>query len=161
MAAKHHNIEPFPKRITEVHPDLFPAEYAMQVEGDCLAPYFETGDKLIFDKNARLTSDDFVAVFFVPGIVWESGHSVIVKRLVIDLRGGGDVTLGGREKGIMVECFNPPRIFQIPSSKIAGVHKCTGKVSESTRLYKISDEELLAAAGPPASRPRVMKASAI
>ncbi len=118
-----------------VHPDVFPDEYVMVVDGDCCEPRYFSGDKLKFDK-ARPKPGDFVAIFLAPSARRSGCHDVLVKRLVADLR-GSDLRLPNGRSGIIVETLNPQRLFAVDADAILAIHRCMGRVGPGERTYAL------------------------
>ena len=97
-----------------------PRAYAMQLQGDCLAPDVVHGSVAIMSPAAPLTRGGFVALHFRDGRVPQ------IKRLaslppspVLAALG----TLGSTVSGlVLVESLNPPRLLSYRSAELLAVH---------------------------------------
>ena len=109
-----------PKDIAQQYPDL----YASSLEGDCMEPQFQRGDKIILSPSAKPEAGDF-------GVFWpkKEGEQPQLKRLVMPpLR--WDVPAGGECMPIVIiEQTNPPRRYAVAVDRIRAAHKVIARMS--------------------------------
>lgn len=149
MSAQSSSVAPASARklTTTLHPDEFPPEYAMICDGKCLEPVYMDGAKLMFSRDERYRTGDFVMLHKRPEFVVPGDHQMIVKRLVIaptrEYWQPGWTNRSGLAPTVVVEMLNPRRILYIDPAKLLGIHKCVGLVPEdrlSTRI--LSDDDV-------------------
>ena len=99
--------------------DTWPDAYAMQTEGDCLAPEIGDGDWVIASPSAPLRCGDY-------GVLYRKEGGPSVKRLVIipdpDLWNAHSAP-GSEIIGVLVvEMTNPPKTLFVSCDKLDAVH---------------------------------------
>ncbi len=104
-----------PRKVIRAWPDA----YALQTEGDCLAPEIGDGDHVVASPSAPLRCGDYAVLHGKEG-----GCSV--KRLVIvpdpDLWNSGSEP-GSNISGVLViEMTNPRKTFFVSCDKLDAVH---------------------------------------
>lgn len=100
-----------------------PNAYALNCDGDCMAPEFNNGDTVICDPDNPAALGDYVVVW------WKGGTAPPnIKRLALalpprELWCGGDWF----EAALVVEQINPRKRLAADLSRIEAVHKVLGK----------------------------------
>ena len=114
-----------PRKVTEAWPDA----YAMQTEGDCLAPEIGDGDLIIASPSAPLRCGDY-------GVLYGKEGGCSVKRLVIVP--GPDFWNAHLAPGsnlvavLVVEMTNPPKTLFVSCDKLDAVHAVVHVQKERT-----------------------------
>jgi hypothetical protein len=140
------------KITTLLRPEEFPEQYAMICEGTCLEPEVMDGAKLLFSRDQQYHSGDLVCLHFRPEIVKPGDHQVLVKKLVFAPPHAfwRDPSCNARSNiapTVIVEMLNPRKMLYIRPDALLGIHRCLGHVPATMRTYRVSDEEVRAAAG--------------
>lgn len=138
---------PAAKKITTtLHPDEFPPEYAMICDGTCLEPVYPDGVKLMFSRDERYRTGDFVLLHKRPEFVAPGDHQMIVKRLVIapprEYWQPGWINNTGLKPTVIVEMLNPFKLLYIDPARLLGIHKCIGPVPADRTTRILSDADV-------------------
>ncbi len=112
-----------------IHPNDMPDLHALRAYGTCMEPLLSDGSVLAFDKRETPEIGDIVSLIFTQEAAERWKLPGLVKKLALPLP-----PLNGHGEAvglIVVDQFNPPRRYCIPTTDILAVHKFVG-VAEST-----------------------------
>lgn len=97
--------------------------YAVLVDGNCLNPYFQHGDKLLCDPSANSAAGDFVAIW------WKNGNrQPCVKRLVLGLPPTSIRDSKFCQALLVVEQLNPYKQLSALWNDVEAIHKVISKI---------------------------------
>jgi hypothetical protein len=102
-------------------------QYTSRVDGVCCEPVYWHRDVVLIDKKALCRSGDFVAIHLHPEFRWPTGHTAMIKRLVLDAR-NGPASIESIGRGVIVEMLNPPERITLPAWAVLAMHRCTGRL---------------------------------
>ena len=104
-----------PRKVSDAWPDA----YAMQTQGDCLAPEIGDGDWVVASPSAPLRCGDY-------GVLYGKEGAPSVKRLVIipdpDLWNAHLAPGSNLVAVLVVEMTNPPKTLFVSCDKLDAVH---------------------------------------
>ena len=105
----------------------YPDAYAVQIEGNCLSPILNDGDKILASETAPLLVGDPVVVFPT------GGHQPLVKILQTEIE-PWMMKLSPKSEVmplVFLGTLNPPKGLMIGVDKIEAIHGVLGFVSAS------------------------------
>jgi hypothetical protein len=139
--------EPSRNNTTTLHPDEFPAVYALQCVGTCLEPEIMDGTTLVFHRDEPYRPGDLVVLFKRPEMVKPGNLQMIVKRLILAPSHAywrnGDRDMGDIKPVVIVEMLNPRRTLYADPDSLLGIHKCRGPAMPGeVKGPRLSDEDV-------------------
>ena len=108
-------------RLSFIHPDTMPDQYALVGIGQCMAPLIPDGTLMVFDKRPEPRPGDIVGLVFTREAAKRWGLPGLFKRLALALPPSDEC--GGL---VVVDQLNPPRRYCIPTGDVLAVHKAVG-----------------------------------
>lgn len=120
------------------HPDEMPDVYAITGVGTCMEPEIADGSVVAFTKQVPPKPGDVVSIVFTREAGRRRGLPGLIKRLVIP---------PGFEGLVIVEQFNPPRTYTIPTTDILAIHKLIGIAQSAGDGQALIERSLLDRAG--------------
>lgn len=119
-AEKARRLQDGQKRLLDFDPKLLVGTYAMIVEGHCMAPEINDGERVIMDSTAPWAEGDIVAVCLHKVAVQPGWHQVLIKRLIRK-----------EAEGAVLATNQPGRPFFVPWIAMKHVHKVIGAAPAS------------------------------
>jgi hypothetical protein len=128
-----------------IDPDRLPDEYAMALEGACMAPLLADGATVVCSRSESYEPGDLVALWFRPEFVAPGHHQVIVKRLLMappDFVKFPHRDSPGSEAlpFVMLEMLNPRAHGWVECGRLLAIHKVIGTLPHGN-TRRISREE--------------------
>lgn len=126
-------------------PDMLPPTYCLRTEGDCMVPLFESGTRLIVDRDASYKSGDVVAIFQRPDVVQPGHFQVLVKRLVLAPKHGFWHKRADwhRMPAVCAAMLNPVAWLHWRPEHILGIHKVIGIVRDDWGAGPVPPEAVI------------------